>query len=92
MSTDVPCCPLCDEPVWPKDLLDARPIGGPDGVTPAHRECLLRTVVGGIGHLENHALNCLQLHDPDGGRTFRQSALEVDAWVHERGTSSQVPS
>jgi hypothetical protein len=47
----------------------------------AHRACLLREVVGGIGHLEDHARWCVVEGDPDGGRTYRQSAIEVDEWV-----------
>lgn len=69
-------CQLCEEPIAAGE--DSRPIG--DGV--AHRECLLRNVLGGIGHLEDHVRWCLGAHDPDGGRTYRQSALECDAWVH----------
>lgn len=70
-------CPLCSEPIGDNDL-DVRPING-DGR--AHRPCLLRSVVGGIGHLEDHERWCLGEHDPDGGRSYRQSALEVDDWV-----------
>jgi hypothetical protein len=73
-------CELCSEPLTAQD--DIHPVM--PGA--AHRECLLRCVLGGIGHLENHAYWCLEKHDPDGGRTYRQSALEVDEWVmnHER--------
>lgn len=79
MSVDV--CPLCEELVTESELADAHPIGVDGAKVPAHRECLLRTVMGGIGHLEDHAYWCGQMHDPDGGRSFRQSALEVDDWV-----------
>lgn len=68
-------CPLCDELVLPTD--DSHPVSG----MPAHRECLLRNVMGGIGHLENHNYWCNEMHDPDGGRTYRQSGLEVDQWI-----------
>jgi len=50
----------------------------------AHRECLLREVMGGIGHLEDHDFWCLGVGDPDGGRTYRQSALEVAEWARQR--------
>jgi hypothetical protein len=76
-------CPLCDEQIRAAD--DFRPIGTEHGQARAHRECLLRSVLGGIGHLEDHGYWCGQMHDPDGGRTYRQSALEVDAWVHAHG-------
>lgn len=52
---------------------------------PVHRECSLRMVLGGIGHLEDHQRWCKGEHDPDGGRSYRQSALEVWAWVQEHG-------
>lgn len=60
-------------------------IYAPSGPEPVHKECALRTVIGGIGHLENHAHWCLERNDPDGGRTFRQSAKEVWEWVQAHG-------
>ena len=79
-------CPLCEEPVTAEQAADpgALRIGGLGGDRVAHRECLLRDVMGGIGHIENHGYWCHERHDPDGGRTRRQSALEVDEWVHTR--------
>lgn len=77
-------CPLCGETVADED--EPRLIGTPEGKRLAHRECLLRVALGGIGHLEDHAHWCEEMNDPDGGRTLRQSALEVDAWVQKRGT------
>lgn len=73
-------CVLCYETIT--DGQESRPIN--DGMF-AHRECLLRSVLGGIGHLENHEMYCIGMRDPDGGRTYRQSALEVDEWVHRHG-------
>lgn len=81
-------CPLCEELVSVFDLPDAQRVGGLGGNRMAHRECLLREVLGGIGHLENHAYWCNEMHDPDGGRTFRQSGLEVDAWVRKHGVAA----
>lgn len=74
-------CPLCDEGFVIGD--QAQLIGTPSGLGWAHKECLLRSVIGGIGHHEDHQLWCVERGDPDGGRTFRQSALEVDALVAE---------
>jgi len=70
-------CVLCDEPIRPHET--ANPMMTAEGPRRAHRECALRAVVGGIGHWEDHAYWCGQMQDPDGGRTFRQSALEVAA-------------
>lgn len=51
------------------------------GPSPVHRECSLRSVLGGIGHHEDHAFWCQTIGDPDGGRSFRESALAVYALV-----------
>lgn len=72
-------CPLCETNVDPGG--DHLMIGTPTGHASAHRECLLRSVMGGIGHLTDHAHWCLTVHDPDGGHTYRESALLVDQWV-----------
>lgn len=77
-------CPLCTEPV----LGDAaqNPLYMEDGPHVVHYQCMLREVLGGIGHLVAHEWWCLQQHDPDAGLTYRQSALMVDAWVRIIGT------
>lgn len=55
-----------------------------------HRECQLRAALGGIGHIVAHPYWCGERKDPDGGLTYRQSALLVDAWVHVMGVESTV--
>jgi len=70
-------CALCGEAILPEE--DARPVGGRD--RGAHRECLLRAVVGGIGHLEDHAYWCTYRGDTDAGHTYRESARLVDDWL-----------
>lgn len=84
-------CPLCEEPVT-LDQINSRTqrIGGMGGNRVAHRECLLRSTMGGIGHFENHGYWCKEMGDPDGGRTYRQSALEVDEWIHQHGLNAAV--
>lgn len=67
-------CPLCDEDVEPGDT-DVRPI---NGVQKAHRPCLLRSGLGGYGHHLDHSFWCGVMGDPDGGLTYRESALRVD--------------
>lgn len=62
-------CQLCGEPLLLRD----------DEVM--HRECSLRNVMGGIGHLIAHDHWCVQRNDPDAGLTYHQSALLVDAFV-----------
>jgi hypothetical protein len=54
-------------------------------ITEAHRACMMRSVIGGIGHLEDHDFWCAVMNDPDGGRTYYQSALEVAEWVTRNG-------
>lgn len=50
-----------------------------------HRECSLRAVRGGIGHLVNHAKYCGQQGDPDAGLGYRKSALLV--WAYQMGAA-----
>lgn len=79
-------CPLCGTAVEPGQ--DCASIGTGRGSVSAHRECLLREVLGGIGHLTGHAYWCGARHDPDGGMTRRESALAVDHWVHVHGVAA----
>lgn len=65
-----PDCILCDEPIQHLDVVHISP-----GY--AHRECGLRSVLGGIGHHEDHEKWCVIMRDPDGGRSYHQSAVEV---------------
>ncbi len=44
---------------------------------PAHAECLLRGVIGGIGHLVDHQRFCIREQDPDAGLSYRESSLLV---------------
>lgn len=78
-------CLLCGDPIMADDqgsfthaviLHHVRPH------RPVHRECSLREVLGGIGHHNDHALWCTQRHDPDGGLSYRASALAVWELVH----------
>lgn len=55
-----------------------------------HPECGLRSAVGGIGHLTNHAYWCLVVNDPDAGMTYRQSAIQVARWVEEYGLDAAI--
>jgi len=48
-----------------------------------HRECSLRAVMGGIGHLVDHRRYCIGMRDPDAGLNYRQSAWL--AWRHLTG-------
>jgi hypothetical protein len=54
-------------------------------LAPVHRECTLRNVMGGIGHLTNHLVWCKERGDPDAGMGYRTSALAVWDWVAEHG-------
>jgi len=85
VSAGTGICPLCEDPEPVLALDDGE--STVDGRL-AHRDCLLRVVLGGIGHLENHAYWCREKGDPDGGRTARQSGIEVAAWVREHGVEA----
>lgn len=71
-------CPLCGTAVGGYDV---RRIGTPEGPRTAHRVCLLRNAMGGIGHLTDHEHWCKEMHDPDMGLSYYDSALLVDEWV-----------
>ena len=55
------------------------------GLQPIHRQCALRSVVGGIGHLLDHQHWCVGKSDPDAGLDYRTSALLVDELVNRMG-------
>jgi len=74
-------CPLCDTDLGGSDIYPMNP------VQRAHRVCLLRSVVGGIGHLTDHEYWCVEMHDPDAGLGYYESALRVDDWVAEHGVA-----
>ena len=58
---------------------------------PLHRECALRSSIGGIGHLIAHEYWCQRKHDhTDAGLTFRQSALLVDEFVAVVGVEESI--
>lgn len=80
-------CPLCNQPVaiGVDDVASIRFNG-----LLAHRECALRSVLGGIGHLTDCGLWCARNGDPDMGLSYRESALAVDAWVAERGIREAI--
>lgn len=77
-------CELCQEGIHPGDVSR--------GVKTmiAHRECLLRSGIGGIGHLLDHAHFCKGDLGPDAGLSYRLSALLVDAYVAHVGVSETV--
>jgi hypothetical protein len=77
-------CPLCYQVVSPDESTQL--VSGAE----AHIECLLRASLGGIGHIEDHAYWCNEVGDPDGGRSYRQSALEVAAWVRVHGMEAAL--
>lgn len=69
-------CGWCDEAIEDGDQGVFQ--SWPEGQRPIHKECNLRSVMGGIGHFENHEYWCKGPgQDTDGGRTKRQSAIEV---------------
>ncbi len=54
----------------------------------AHRECSLRSALGGIGHLIDHGHFCRGELGPDAGLDYRTSALLVDVWVTRKGVEA----
>lgn len=81
-------CVLCSERIEADDrgsFMGTTDITFVNTYGPVHRECSLRGVLGGIGHHLNHAYWCGEMHDPDGGHTYRESALLVWQRVVEEG-------
>jgi hypothetical protein len=74
-------CIFCETPIEPTD--QGSFIGSLEDLIPAHKECSLRSVMGGIGHLRDHFFWCRDKGDPDGGLGYRESALQV--WRYMRG-------
>jgi hypothetical protein len=86
-------CVLCEEKIQDGEQgtfigVMTAPLNGHPSYGPVHRECSLRAVLGGIGHLEDHSYWCGEMHDPDGGRSYRASAIMVWHWVQVRGFPS----
>jgi hypothetical protein len=77
-------CELCDEPILVTEGM------APVFPMVAHRECLLRSVMGGIGHLIDHKHFCLVKQDPDAGLTYRESAKLVAVWVELKGDAASM--
>jgi hypothetical protein len=72
-------CAHCEEPILPgEDRADLINVD-------AHRECALRVVLGGIGHLIDHEHFCGSELGPDAGLDYRTSSLMVDVWAHRVG-------
>lgn len=64
-------CDLCQEEILLiEDKSPVRPLI-------AHRECAFRAVFGGIGHYLNHDFWCIEMGDPDGGLSYRESSLQI---------------
>jgi hypothetical protein len=75
----VPCI-LCEVAIADGDRGSfSIPLGGDGTVrSPVHRECGLRAVSGGIAHISgSRDCPCRGGDDPDGGFTYRESAILV---------------
>lgn len=73
-------CVLCEEPVVEGDQGTLFTTG-----EPAHRECSLRSVVGGIEHLTAEPGHALGSCYEGSTLTYRESALQAWKWVQEHG-------
>ena len=88
-------CEFCDESIQTFDQGSfVTAVRGEEGqwvgvLAPVHRECSLRNVLGGIGHLTNHMVWCGERHDPDAGLGYRESSLQVWKWVADHGFATR---
>lgn len=79
-------CVHCGEPI-------TRPEDRADIVTlDSHRECALRVVMGGIGHLLDHSHFCHGKLGPDAGLDYRTSAQMVVVWLERRARQEMLAS
>lgn len=80
-------CLWCDEPIEDGQQGVFISAFGENGAVehPEHRECALRSVLGGVAHLERRC-TCFGggAHDDD-DMTPRESALAAWQWVQENG-------
>ena len=77
-------CVLCEVPIEEGDQGSFYAGSDEEGVKPAHKECSLRSVMGGIGHQLDHLHWCREVGDPDMGLSYRESALQVWDWMIKR--------
>jgi hypothetical protein len=73
-------CAWCQEAVKEGDNGRISPTGFTE-----HRECSLRNVMGGIGHLVDHARYCHGELGTDAGLSLRASSLLVWEFLHDTG-------
>lgn len=78
-------CPSCGDT---HDGHDTVPIYTQDGPRRAHRSCMLREVMGGIGHHIDHEHFCVGQGDPDAGLGTRLSGLLVDTLIQHLGVDA----
>lgn len=89
-------CLLCGEEVLDTEAGQPMPVVSAGGIVTIHRahyECIFRSVMGGIGHHEDHSYWCVNMGDPDMGLSYRESARRVverfstrgDAWLNRWG-------
>lgn len=71
-------CMHCEEAIEDGDAGRITPTGLTE-----HRECSLRSVMGGIGHHVDHDRYCKT--DPDAGLSRRQSSILVWQFLHQTG-------
>ena len=75
-------CILCSTPILEGE--QGSFMGSEKGLVPAHKECSLRSVLGGIGHHLDHLHWCREIGDPDMGLTYRESAKQTWTWIGMR--------
>lgn len=84
-------CYLCEEVIQADDQGYLRPGFRENGVVEklyAHKECDLAHVLGGWGCISGTCSRCSGGDtDPEGGLSYRESALRVWAWVQLNGVS-----
>lgn len=79
-------CLFCDESIVAGDDLARNLIGTEKGPRLAHEECAVRSIIGGVNHLQGNCTCCGGTMPPDPpGLTPRQAARAAyDVWMRKR--------
>lgn len=84
-------CLICDRPISQGEQTPDPIYDGRDGSARfAHRACMVREVLGGIGHHIAHDYWCVDRGDPDAGLDRWQSAQLVELYVRLVGVRTAL--
>jgi hypothetical protein len=75
-----PTCPHCDEPIAENDDVRFITDGSTGEDTRFHAECVLRVIVGSVGHQKRNCSCYGRVDMSEEGLTKREAARRADEW------------